>query len=179
MTALTIVVTGTWRGAEAVEGVTITSHAFATVAGWFPYVLAVAVWLFAYSTILSYAYYGMKAFGSLFGDNRVAENAYKVLFLSFTVIGAAATLGPVILFADSLLFLLALCNVLGLYFLATVIRREFSQYWTALHAREFAEILRGALHLRRSGAATRRRTGVDRAVSAPRSAAADVSSASA
>lgn len=140
MTALTIVVTGTWRGAEGVEGVTITSQAFATVADWFPYVLAVAVWLFAYSTILSYAYYGMKAFGSLFGDNRLAENVYKVIFLSFTVIGAAATLGPVILFADSLLFLLALCNVLGLYFLAKVIRKEFSDYWTGLHDGDFAEI---------------------------------------
>lgn len=140
MTALTIVVTETWRGAEGIEGVTITSNAFATVAAWFPYVLAVAVVLFAYSTILSNSFYGMKAFGSLFGDNRAAENVYKFVFCCFTVIGAAAALGPVVLFADSVFFLLALCNVIGLYFLAKVIRREFLDYWRQLHAGEFEVI---------------------------------------
>lgn len=140
LTALTIVITGVWRNAEGVEGVTITSNAFATVADWFPYVLAVAVLLFAYSTILSNSFYGMKAFGSLFGDNRLAENVYKVVFLCFTVIGSATALKAVVLFADSVFFLLALCNVIGLYFLARVIRREFTDYWRQLHAGEFEEI---------------------------------------
>ena len=139
MTAITIVVTGTWRGSDVGEvgGVTITSRAFESVVSWFPYVLAVAVLLFAFSTILSNSFYGMKGFGYLLGDNKKAEHVYKVIFLSFTVIGAAAALGPVILFADSIFFLLALFNVIGLYFLAKVIRREFIDYWTKLQAGEF------------------------------------------
>ncbi|PMR67142.1 alanine glycine permease [Halomonas heilongjiangensis] len=139
MTALTIVLTGTWQGSDVLEvsGVTLTSRAFETVSPWFPYVLALAVLLFAYSTILSNSYYGMKGFGFLLGDNPRAEVVYKAIFLCFTVIGAASTLAPVILFADSVFFLLALCNIIGLYFLAKVVRREFHSYWTKLKAGEF------------------------------------------
>ncbi len=139
MTALAIVLTGTWQGSDvhAVSGVTLTSRAFETVSPWFPYVLALAVLLFAYSTILSNSYYGMKGFGFLLGDSPRAEVAYKVVFLCFTVIGAASALAPVILFADSVFFLLALCNIIGLYFLAKVARREFRSYWKSLKAGEF------------------------------------------
>lgn len=139
MTALVIVLTGTWQGSDVMEvtGVTLTSRAFETVASWLPILLAVAVLLFAYSTILSNSYYGMKGFGFLFGDNRKAEMFYKAIFLSFTVIGSAAALGPVILFADSAFFLLALCNITGLYFLARVVRNEFNTYWEKLQSGEF------------------------------------------
>jgi AGCS family alanine or glycine:cation symporter len=142
MTALAVVVTGTWQGSDVGEvgGVTITSRAFESVVSWFPYVLAVAVLLFAYSTILSNSFYGMKGFGYLFGDNRTAENVYKLVYLFFTVIGAAVALGPVILFADSAFFLLALFNVVGLYFLAKVIRREIVEYWRQLHNGEIQEV---------------------------------------
>lgn len=144
MTAMTIVLTGTWQGADVqeVSGVTLTSRAFETVAPWFSYVLALAVLLFAYSTILSNSYYGMKGFGYLLGDSPRAEVAYKCIFLCFTVIGAASALGPIILFADSAFFLLALCNVIGLYFLAAVVRREFDTYWAGLKAGEFKIVKR-------------------------------------
>ncbi|MFI6576193.1 alanine/glycine:cation symporter family protein [Nocardiopsis sp. NPDC050513] len=139
MTAVTITVTGVWQASDAAEvtGVTLTSRAFETVLPWFPYVLAVAVLLFAVSTILSNSYYGMKGFGYLLKDSRRAEQVYKGVFLGFTVIGAASTLGPVILFADSIFFVLAMFNVVGLYFLAKVVRREFSRYWEGLRAGEF------------------------------------------
>lgn len=142
MTALTIVLTGVYRTAdpEVVSGVTLTSQAFGSVVEWFPYVLTVAVVLFAFSTILSNSYYGMKGFGYLLGDSPRAEVGYKVVFLTFTVVGAAVALGPVILFTDSVFFLLAVCNVIGLYFLAPVVRREFSSYWTKLHAKEFPRV---------------------------------------
>ncbi len=145
MTALTIVLTGTWQGSDVheVSGVTLTSRAFETVAPWFTYVLALAVLLFAYSTILSNSYYGMKGFGFILGDSPKAEKVYKVIFLCFTVIGAASALAPVILFADSVFFLLALCNIIGLYFLAKVVRREFNSYWANLHAGEFKIIKSG------------------------------------
>ncbi|WP_051297978.1 alanine/glycine:cation symporter family protein [Brevibacterium album] len=142
MTALVIVTTGVFRDADpdAVDGVTLTSRSFATVAEWFPYLLAIAVVLFAVSTVLSNSYYGMKAFGYLFGDNRIAENVYKVVFLSFTVIGGAVSLGPVIVFTDSVFFLPAVCNGIGLYLLARVIRREFRGYWHSLRAGEFETV---------------------------------------
>lgn len=139
MTALVIVLTGTWQGSDVagVSGVTLTSRAFESVAAWLPPLLAIAVLLFAYSTILSNSYYGMKGFGFLFGDNRKAEVVYKVIFLSFTVVGSAAALGPIILFADSAFFLLALCNIIGLYFLANIVRQEFDTYWERLKSGEF------------------------------------------
>jgi AGCS family alanine or glycine:cation symporter len=140
MTAIVITVTGTWRTTDGADGVALTSRSFETVAGWFPYVLTVAVFLFAFSTILSNSYYGMKGFGYLLGDNRRAEMVYKGVFLCFTVIGAAAALAPVVLFTDSVFFLLALANVLGLYFLAKVVRREFSQYWSQLQAGEIPQV---------------------------------------
>ncbi len=142
MTALCIVLTGTWQGSDVheVSGVTLTSRAFETVSPSFSYVLAFAVFLFAYSTILSNSYYGMKGFGFLLGDNPKAEVAYKVIFLCFTVIGAATALAPVILFADSVFFLLALCNIIGLYFLANVVRREFNNYWKKLKSGEYKVI---------------------------------------
>ncbi|GAB2978385.1 alanine/glycine:cation symporter family protein [Streptomyces pseudoechinosporeus] len=142
MTALTIVVTGTWKGSDIgdVSGITLTSRSFESVVGWFPYVLTVAVLLFAFSTILSNSYYGMKGFGYLFGDRAKPEMVYKGIFLCFTVIGAASALGPVILFADSVFFLLALVNVIGLYFLAKVVRREFTTYWNDLHSGDIREV---------------------------------------
>lgn len=145
MTATTIVVTGTWRGADVgeVSGVTVTSQSFGTVVGWFPYVLTIAVVLFAFSTILSNSFYGMKGFGYLLGDNPTAEKVYKGIFLCFTVIGAASALGPVILFTDSVFFLAALVNVIGLYFLAKVVRREFAEYWSGLRAGEIEKVSEG------------------------------------
>ncbi|RBP65717.1 AGCS family alanine or glycine:cation symporter [Brevibacterium sanguinis] len=142
MTALVVVVTGVWKGAdpEVVNGVTLTSRSFATVADWFPYVLAVAVVLFAYSTLLSNSFYGMKCFGYLFGDRKTAETVYKVIYLCFTVIGAAVSLGPIIVFTDSVFFLPAVCNGIGLYVLAKVIRGDFRDYWQKLHAGDFERV---------------------------------------
>src|SRR5699024_6901434 len=142
MTALVVVITGVWRDGEpgTVSGVTLTSRSFATVAEWFPYVLAVAVVLFAYSTVLSNTFYGMKGLGYLFGDRKSAENVYKVVFLCFTIIGASASLGPVIVFTDSVFFLPAICNGIGLYLLAKVIRGDFDDYWQKLRVGEYERV---------------------------------------
>lgn len=134
ISALAIVITGAYLIPEAQElgGVALTSMAFATVASWFPYVLAVAIFFFAFTSILALSYFGSKGLGFLFGDAPVAENVFKVTLLAFTVIGSAIALGPVILLADSLVFALGLVNVIGLYFLAKVIRAEVVGYWTHL-----------------------------------------------
>ncbi|WP_226345346.1 alanine/glycine:cation symporter family protein [Agilicoccus flavus] len=130
MTALAIIITDTWNDGDAgtLGGIGLTSRAFETVLPWFPIVLAFAVVLFAFSTMISYSYYGMKGTGFLFGDSRLAENVFKVVFLLFTVLGAAAGLKAVITFSDCIIFLMSLGNILGLYFLAKVIRREFDDY---------------------------------------------------
>ncbi len=116
MTALTIVITGAWADPEASElgGVGLTSRAFESVIPWFPNVLAIAVVLFAFSTMISWSYYGMKATGYLFGDSTTAEIVFKVVFCLFVVVGAALSLEPVIGFSDSMIFSMSIANVIGL-----------------------------------------------------------------
>ena len=141
MTALTIVITGAYKDPNASElgGVALTSNAFETVLPWFPNVLAIAVVLFAFSTMISWSYYGMKATGYLFGDNVVAENAFKAIFLVFTVIGSAAALGPVINFSDSAIFLMSLPNLVGLYIMAPEIRSVIQGYLARVQSGEVKE----------------------------------------
>ena len=111
--------------------------AFATVAPWFIYVLAVTIFFFAFTSILALSYFGSKGLGFLFGNAPMAENIFKITLLVFTVIGSAIALGPVIKLADSLLFLLGVVNIVGLYFLAKVIRTEVVGYWDRLKTGEF------------------------------------------
>jgi AGCS family alanine or glycine:cation symporter len=142
MTALTIVITGVWNDPDAPDltGVDLTSRSFETVLPWFPGVLALAVVLFAFSTMLSWSYYGMKATGYLFGDSVVAENVFKVIFLIFTVIGSAAALEEVINFSDSAIFLMSIPNIIGLYLLARVIRKEIHGYYDRVQSGEVVQV---------------------------------------
>ncbi|MDQ2755911.1 MAG: alanine:cation symporter family protein [Actinomycetota bacterium] len=142
MTALTITITGAYRDPAASElgGVGLTSKAFESVIPWFPNVLALAVVLFAFSTMISWSYYGMKATGYLFGDNRTAETVYKVVFCCFTAAGAGLALEPVIGFSDSMIFMMSIPNIIGLYLLAGVLRREISGYRSRVASGEFAKV---------------------------------------
>ncbi len=142
MTALTIVITGAWSDPDASElgGVGLTSRAFESVIPWFPNVLAVAVVLFAFSTMISWSYYGMKATGYLFGDSAQAETVFKVVFCIFTVIGASLSLGPVIDFSDSMIFLMSIANVAGLYILAKTVRNEIRSHKAKIASGEFAKV---------------------------------------
>ncbi len=105
-----------------------TSAAFETVAGWFPLVLAVAVILFAYSTMLAWSYYGLKAATYLFGESMLVDRTSKVVFCIFVVIGASSTLNAVIGFSDSMIFAMSLANIVGLYIMAGVVKREIFGY---------------------------------------------------
>jgi AGCS family alanine or glycine:cation symporter len=109
-------------------GVALTSAAFATAFSWFPYVLAVAVILFAFSTMISWSYYGLKAWTYLFGEGKAQELTFKIIFCVFIVIGAAASLGPVIDFSDAAIFAMAVVNITALYFLMRVVRGELTSY---------------------------------------------------
>ncbi|OFE17735.1 alanine glycine permease [Humibacillus sp. DSM 29435] len=141
MTALTIVITGAWRDPDApdIGGVKLTSRAFESVLPWFPVVLAIAVVMFAFSTMISWSYYGMKATAYLFGESKKTEVIFKVIFVIFTVIGSAAALGPVIDFSDSMIFLMGVFNIIGLYFLAKVIRTTISSYYARIQSGEIKE----------------------------------------
>ncbi|WP_435311119.1 alanine/glycine:cation symporter family protein [Primorskyibacter sedentarius] len=118
------------------SGVALTSAAFSSTFGWFKYVLAIAVILFAFSTMISWSYYGLKAWTYLFGEGKSKELVFKVIFCIFVVIGAAASLGPVIDFSDAAIFAMAVVNIIGLYFLMPVVKRELESYLTRLKTGE-------------------------------------------
>lgn len=130
LTGLTIVVAGTWDPATngGLEGVQITSAAFATVAPWFPVVLAVAVLLFAYSTVISYGFYGGEGFQYLFGHGRWQALTWKIGYCLLLPLSAVIDLGSIVDLIDSLYFLMAIPNILGLYLLAGPLRAEINAY---------------------------------------------------
>ena len=127
MTALTIVVTGAYTQ-QGTEGVQLTSDAFETVLPWFPNVLAVAVILFAFSTQLAWSYYGAKATAYLTNESRLADTVYKAVFLLFIVIGAASSLEVIIGFSDAMIFAMSIPNLIGVYLLMRVVKRELTEY---------------------------------------------------
>ncbi|MEX1035869.1 MAG: alanine/glycine:cation symporter family protein [Sneathiella sp.] len=110
------------------SGVALTSAAFGSAISWFPYVLAIAVVLFAFSTMISWSYYGLKAWTYLFGEGKTTELIFKLIFCVFVVIGAAASLGPVIDFSDAAIFAMAVVNIFALYFLMKIVKKEFYSY---------------------------------------------------
>ncbi|NNL66527.1 MAG: alanine:cation symporter family protein [Myxococcales bacterium] len=110
------------------SGVELTSRALASVVPWFPKLLALVVALFAFSTMISWSYYGLAGWLYLFGRTRRARAAWNALFLASVVVGCATQLQAVLDFADALVFAMAFANVLGLYVLAPVVKRELALY---------------------------------------------------
>ncbi len=130
ITALVIIITGTWDpSVDPGAGVQLTSKAFESTFSWFPMILTLAVLLFAFSTMISWSYYGLKAWTFLFGDNKFTDMTFKVLFLFFVVVGSSMQLGAVIDFSDAMIFAMAFPNLLGCYFLLPVVKRELNEYW--------------------------------------------------
>lgn len=118
------------------SGVALTSAAFSATFGWFKYILAIAVILFAFSTMISWSYYGLKAWTYLFGEGKTKELVFKVIFCIFIVIGAAASLGPVIDFSDAAIFAMAVVNIIALYVLMPIVKREMISYMSRLRSGE-------------------------------------------
>lgn len=131
MTALVIAVTGTYQ-IEGLGGIDITAAAFESAFSWFPYVLTLAVLLFAFSTMIAWSYYGLKAWTYLFGESKRAEITYKAIFCAFVIIGASIQLGPVIDFSDAMFFAMSIANIIGLYILMPVVKKEVTQYFEKL-----------------------------------------------
>ena len=128
VTALVIIISGVYQDTEGLAGVDLTSKAFADGISWFPYVLAVTVFLFAYSTLLTWYYNGEKALAYLLGERASVRTFYKIVFLFFIVIGASAQLSNVVRFSDAMLFSMGIPNLIGLYMLAPEIKRDLKAY---------------------------------------------------
>ncbi|MEM6720393.1 MAG: alanine/glycine:cation symporter family protein [Bacteroidota bacterium] len=140
MTALVLIITGQITVGTAVsyeQGAILTSNALESGISWFPYVLTVAVILFAFSSMISWSYYGHQAWSYLFGRSKKAEYIYKTIFCVFVVIGAAASLQSVIDFADAMVFSMLVPNMIGLYILAPKVKEELQRYLTAIRGKTF------------------------------------------
>lgn len=120
---------------ESVGGVGLTTLAFDSVLPHFSYVLTAAIVLFAFSTMISWSYYGLQAWKYLFGKSRSADIAYKLLFLVFVVIGAATTLDAVIKFSDAMILAMVFPNMVGLVILAPKVKQELARYVEAVKER--------------------------------------------
>ncbi|MCB9251188.1 MAG: alanine:cation symporter family protein [Flavobacteriales bacterium] len=137
MTALVIIITNSdgsimTYGVKSPDGVLATSQAFASVIPWFPYILTIAVVLFAFSTMLSWSYYGLQSWLYLFGRSKSSDYSYKILFCLFIVIGSAASLGAVTDFSDAMIFAMSVPNIIGLIFLFPKVREELERYLNAI-----------------------------------------------
>ncbi|WP_297691279.1 sodium:alanine symporter family protein [uncultured Eudoraea sp.] len=113
-----------------VGGVDLTSMAYDSVIPGFRYILTVAIILFAFSTMISWSYYGLQSWKFLFGRGRYADVVYKILFLLFVIIGAGATLDAVIKFSDAMILALVFPNMIGLLFLFPKVKEELNKYVT-------------------------------------------------
>ncbi len=150
MTALTIVIADTTfysearatvaAGGEAPDGVVVTSRAFETFLPQFPVILAIAVALFAFSTLITWSYYSMKAWTTLFGRTPGSELTFKVVFCVFTVIGTVLTFTSVLEFADSMLFLCAIVNLTACYLLLPKVREEVRSFREGRRSGEIKEV---------------------------------------
>jgi len=144
MTALVLIFTDTYNNPLGLEGAQLTSQAFGSVFSWFPYVLVIAIFLFAFSTMISWSYYGLKGFDYLFGDlfyklfgnKNVSKYTYFAIFLGFIVIGSASNLGAVMDFSDMMILSMGFPNILGLLILAPEVRADLKDYWKKLKSGE-------------------------------------------
>ncbi len=132
MTALVIVITGTYRDSSIGDGVLLTSRSFATIADWFPILLAIAVALFAFSTMISWSYYGERAWEYLFGNSTIL--LYKALFVFFVFVGSVVNLGAVVDFSDMMILAMSIPNLIGCYLLSGVIVTELKDYMRRLNS---------------------------------------------
>ncbi|MFB9054872.1 alanine/glycine:cation symporter family protein [Formosa undariae] len=143
MTALVIIITnfdGQFMeyGVPISEGVELTATAFDSVIPHFSIVLTIAVILFAFSTMISWSYYGMQGWVYLFGKGKITDLVYKVLFLCFVVVGASISLGAVIDFSDAMIFAMVVPNIIGVVMLTPVVKRELNKYMNAISKKDDA-----------------------------------------
>lgn len=139
MTALIVIVTGAYK-IQGLSGIEITSAAYASVFPWFPNVLAVAVILFAYTTMLTWSYYSVKCWTYLAGESYWTGLGYKLVYCLLLSTGAVVSMKATIEFADSMLFAMAIPNVIALYILGPQVKREIEGYVARIRSGEIRRI---------------------------------------
>jgi AGCS family alanine or glycine:cation symporter len=140
MTALVIVITGAYANPEYSRfvaennGAGLTSNAMAEEISWFPYILSVAVVMFAYSTMISWSYYGERCWAYLFGDR--ASMAYRLLFVGFVFLGSIVSATNILDLSDLMILGMAFPNILGVLLLSGKVKRDLDDYWAKLKSGE-------------------------------------------
>lgn len=140
MTALVIIFTGTHLTTEGLSGASLTSSAFESVLGAnFRYIMSFAVLMFAFSTMLAWSYYGLKAWTYLFGDSKASDYSYKFMFMAFVIIGTSSNLSSVLVFSDMMILAMAFPNILGLFLLSGEVRADLKDYFKKLKSGEIVK----------------------------------------
>jgi alanine or glycine:cation symporter, AGCS family len=137
MTAMVVIITGQWNNEEVLtgpmQGASITAAAFATVFSWFPYVLSISITLFAYSTMVSWCYYGERGWIYLLdhfnGVGLKSVVVFRVIFVLAVVVGAVNKLGDVLTFSDIMILSMAFPNIIGSVILAPKVLARLRDYW--------------------------------------------------
>ena len=122
------------------QGIELTTRAFGTTLTWSAIPLAFIAILFAFSTLLSWSYYGLKGWTYIVGESRKAENVFKIIFCLFAALGCMVQLDAVLEFSDALVFVIALPNIIGLYILAPIIKKELNSYQERLRNGEIQNL---------------------------------------
>jgi len=143
MTALVIVITGVYADQsdtvrnfiETNQGAALTAEGMRREISWFPYVLSAATFLFAYSTMISWSYYGERCWAYLFGDR--SSLVYRILFLVCTFLGSIVSATNILELSDLMILAMAVPNIIGLVLLSPKVRRDLTDYWRMYKAGEF------------------------------------------
>lgn len=138
LTALVLIFTGVYADPSA-QGSALTAIAFAKVIPGADYLLTIAIFLFAFSTILTWSYYGVKAAQSIFGNKKIVENIFKFVFLLTVILGASIGLGAVIDFADMMFLTLAIPNLIGLYLMSGSVSKDLKTYFAKVKSGEIPQ----------------------------------------
>jgi AGCS family alanine or glycine:cation symporter len=125
-TGLVIVVTGAYDDPNAGEGIRMTAYAFGSVFPWFPTVLSIIAIVFAFSTMISWSYYGEQCWATLFGVRSIF--VYKAIFLVFVWAGAVFDPGAVLDFGDYMILGMAFPNILGVFLLSGIVKADLAKY---------------------------------------------------
>lgn len=149
ITALVIITTFYYDPSfhQGLDGIVMTSAAFERNVSWSPYAIAIAGFLFAFSTLIAWSYYGLKAWTYLVGESKLAELSFKLLFCAFAAIGCTIQLSAVLDISDAFVFVICVPNILGLYILAPIVKGELTSYKARLTAGEFVDYSKKTLYL--------------------------------
>lgn len=129
LSATAIIITGTYTNMRTgISGIDMTSAAFSSVIPFFPIVLAIVVMLFAFSTLISWSYYGQKAWCFLFGEGKKRVIAYQLLFCGVIVVGSVLNVKSVINLTDAMNFCMSIPNILVIYIMAGEIKKDLIIY---------------------------------------------------